>query len=86
VLLGIYLGGYVLARRSHEIVHRTSVAGDRYSGHSMEAGDAKFGGAIVNDMVALIYTPLRYAEAVYWRLHQPVDSPLSEAERQRRSP
>ena len=85
VLLGAYFAGYALVRSGRLIVHRSSVAGDRYASHSVEPGDARLAGGYINGVVALIYTPLRYAELGYWHLRQPLDSPLSEAERRRRS-
>jgi len=82
--LSIYTAGYGLFRVGHQIVHRSSVAGDRFSSHSVEGGDAWFIGASINSSIALIYTPLRYVELAYWHFRQPLDRPLTVAERNRR--
>jgi hypothetical protein len=85
VLLGAYLSGYVFFRTHHQIIHRSSVAGGTYSSHSVEGGDGIMAGAAINGLIAFVYTPLRYIEMGYWRVRQPLDSPLSAAERQRRA-
>ncbi len=85
LILGLYLAGYVFFRVHHQIVHRSSVAGGTYSSHSVEGGDGIMAGAAINGLIALAYTPLRYVEIGYWRIRQPLNSPLSEAERRRRA-
>ncbi|MEP6671247.1 MAG: hypothetical protein ABJF10_18945 [Chthoniobacter sp.] len=85
IILGIYLAGYAFLRVEIQIVHRSSVAGGNYYSHSVEVSDGIMASATINDLIALAYTPLRYVEIGYWRLRQPLDSPLSEGERRRRA-
>ena len=71
-LLIVYCVGYAVCRRSHNILHTSACAADKYSFHDVVEGDTKF--ASPNYQIALFYTPLRYLEKHYWHSAKPIGS------------
>lgn len=70
-LLTAYVLGYGIERRQFHIVHATSCAGDKITGHTVVAGDAIMG---INEISAAFFTPLRLLEVMYWNAAHPVGS------------
>jgi hypothetical protein len=72
VLLLIYVLGYGVCRYERWIVHYTASADGKCAYHDVSAGDYKL--SFFNPAAALLFTPLRYAEVVYWKLRRPINS------------
>jgi len=71
-LLLIYFVGYGFCRYQKMIVHSAASAAGKCTFHDVSAGDYKMGS--LNPAAALVYTPLRYLEMVYWKLKKPIGS------------
>ena len=79
IALILYCIGYIGARKIEFIVH--SVVrdhSDHYLEHSVKAGEGKFIGGTIKNVVSIIYTPLRTIEMRYWYSKQPVGMPLTQ--------
>lgn len=71
-LLLLYLLGYGFCRYQKMIVHSAASAAGKCTLHEVSAGDYKMGS--LNPAAAFVFTPLRYAEVIYWGLRKPIGS------------
>ena len=71
-LLVVYSSGYVICRLNKSIVHSSSNVGGKCTGHQVVAGDAKV--IYTPEMLAALYTPLRFAELIVWKIIKPEGS------------
>ena len=85
-LLLLYVGGYVLLRINHQIIHRSMDDGRCWTGHTICGGDARLIGAAINSDLAAAYAPLCYLELWYWKIRQPLGDPVPPDVRSRRNP
>lgn len=74
-----YPACYGLARAKHQIVHTRAQTSDAHghqvvSKHGVVAGDGKW--SPLPGLVAIVFTPLRWAELAFWYVIEPEGKPF----------
>lgn len=72
LLLILYCAGYVICRLNKSIVHSGASVVGKCTAHEVTSGDYKI--MNTSDILAAIYTPMRYVELGVWKIVKPEGS------------